>query len=101
MTSVQDVETSVTTNSASQDSFYQDDQIPSKYVTPGSKLSSNKGHTNLLWQKGNKLLSYLLPYLKGTFIEYTRQKCLVGKMVGKLFALFCFLKDMVYFVAVI
>ena len=101
MTSVQDVETSVTTNSASQDSFYQDDQIPSKYVTLGSKPSSNEGHTNLLWQKGNKLLSYLLPYLKGTLIEYTRQKCLVGKMVGKLFALPCFLEDVVYFVAVI
>lgn len=42
-----------------------------------------------------------MPYLKGTFTENTRQKRLVGNMVGKLFALFCFLEDMVYFVAVI
>ena len=101
MTSAQTVELSVTTKSASQDSFYLDDQIPSKYVTPGFKPSSNKGHTNLLWQNRNEILSYLLPYLKGTFTENTRQKRLVGNMVGKLFALFCFLEDMVYFVAVI
>ena len=35
MTSAQDVETSVSTNSTSQDSFHPHDQIPSNYVTPG------------------------------------------------------------------
>ena len=37
MTSAQDVETSVTTNSPFQDSFHPCDQIPFKYVTPGFK----------------------------------------------------------------
>ena len=101
MTSAQTVELSVTTKSASQDSFHLDDQIPSKYVNPEFKPSSTTGHTNLLWQKRIEILSYLLPYFKGTFTENTRRKCLVGNMVGKLFAFFCFLEDVVYFVAVI
>ena len=41
MTSAQDVETSVTTNSPFQDSFHPCDQIPFKYVTPGFKPISN------------------------------------------------------------
>ena len=43
MTSTQDVETPVITNSPRQDSFHPDDQIPSWYVTPGYKpfFSSN------------------------------------------------------------
>ena len=45
MTSAQDVETSVTTNSPFEDSFHPDDQIPdpSKYVTPGFKPFSVVG----------------------------------------------------------
>jgi len=35
VTSAQDVETSVTTNSPSQDSSHPDNQIPSNYVSPG------------------------------------------------------------------
>ena len=37
MTSAQDVETSVTTTSPSQDSFHPDHQVSSKYVTLGFK----------------------------------------------------------------
>ena len=37
MTSAQDAETSVTTNSTSENSFHPNDQIPSRYVTPGLK----------------------------------------------------------------
>ena len=43
MTAAQDVETSLTTNSSSQDWFHADDQIPSKYLTLGFKpFSVNK-----------------------------------------------------------
>ena len=38
MISAQDVEMSSTANIPSQDSFPPDNQIPSKYVTPGFKL---------------------------------------------------------------
>ena len=37
VTSAQDVETSVTTNSPSQDSSHPDNQIPSNYLSPGFK----------------------------------------------------------------
>ena len=42
MTSAQDVEMSVTTNSPSQDSFHTGDRIPSKYETPWFKPFSNR-----------------------------------------------------------
>ena len=46
MTSAQDVGTSVTTNNPSKDPFHPDDQIPSKYITPGFKsFSSNNSHS--------------------------------------------------------
>ena len=44
MTSAQDVETSVTTNSPFQDSFHPDDQIPSSYQLLSSNLSCYRVH---------------------------------------------------------
>ena len=69
LTSAQDAETSVTTNSTSKNSFHPDDQIPSRYVTPGLKPLSKMDFSVFEKNRKSKRSSGSSETLKGAKIS--------------------------------